>query len=160
MASIASKIFENICEALASSPAAAYVPSTAYTGGLPNKVVKKGSKGTNVKHLQKFLNWCIHAGLKVDGSCGSKTVSAIKKFQKQYGLKQDGVFGSKCRAKARSIINSHAPAPIPTPVPAPTPAPATNKPPTIILPLFLQSFSFKLSLSFCTLFIIIFPFLL
>lgn len=126
MASIASKIFENICEALASSPAAAYVPSTAYTGGLPNKVVKKGSKGTNVKHLQKFLNWCIHAGLKVDGSCGSKTVKAIKKFQKQYGLKQDGVFGSKCRAKARSIINSHAPAPIPTPVPTPAPAPATN----------------------------------
>lgn len=121
MASIASKIFENICEALATSTAAA--PTTAYTGGLPSKTVKKGSHGTDVKHLQKFLNWCIGAGLKVDGACGSKTVKAIKKFQKAYGLKQDGVFGSKSRAKAKSIVNAHKP---PQPAPTPTPQPTTN----------------------------------
>ena len=68
---------------------AAYKPSTPYTGELPTKTVKKGSKGSNVKKLQKFLNWCIKAGLKVDGVCGDKTVKAIKKFQKQYGLKAD-----------------------------------------------------------------------
>ena len=62
---------------------AAYDPSTPYTGKLPTKTVKKGSKGTNVKRVQKFLNWCIKAKLKVDGSCGKNTVAAIKKFQKQ-----------------------------------------------------------------------------
>ena len=123
MASIASKIFENICEALATSTAAA--PTTAYTGGLPSKTVKKGSHGTDVKHLQKFLNWCMKSGLKVDGSFGSKTKTAVKKFQKQYGLKQDGVFGSKSRAKAKAIVNAHKP-PQPAPTPTPTPQPATN----------------------------------
>lgn len=123
MASIASKIFENICEALATSTAAA--PTTAYTGGLPSKTVKKGSHGTDVKHLQKFLNWCMKSGLKVDGSFGSKTKTAVKKFQKQYGLKQDGVFGGKSRAKAKSIVNAHKP-PQPAPTPTPTPQPTTN----------------------------------
>ena len=103
---------------------ASYTPSTPYTGGLPTKVVKKGSKGTNVKKVQKFLNWCIKAGLKVDGACGDKTVKAIKKFQKQYGLKADGVFGSKSRAKAKKIVAAHNPAPTPAPIPTPAPAPA------------------------------------
>lgn len=115
MATITSKIFENICEALATSEAAAYTPSTPYTGGLPSGMVKKGSKGTDVKHVQKFLNWAIKAGLSVDGICGSKTVSAIKKFQKQNGLSQDGIFGPKTKAKAQAIINAHKPAPVPTP---------------------------------------------
>ena len=125
MASTISKIFENIAEAFATSAAAAYTPTTPYTGGLPSKTVKKGSHGTDVKHLQKFLNWCIKAGLKVDGACGSKTVKAIKKFQKAYGLKADGVFGSKSRAKAKAIVNAHKP-PQPAPTPTPTPTPTTN----------------------------------
>ena len=103
---------------------AAYDPSTPYTGKLPTKTVKKGSKGTNVKRVQKFLNWCIKAKLKVDGSCGKNTVAAIKKFQKQYKLKVDGVFGSQSRAKAKKIIAAHQPVPAPAPTPAPTPAPA------------------------------------
>ena len=115
MATTRSKIYEAICEALLSSQAAAYTPTTPYTGGLPNKTVKKGGKGTDVKHVQNFLNWAIKAGLSVDGICGSKTVSAIKAFQKQYGLKQDGAFGSKTKAKAQAIVNAHKPTPAPTP---------------------------------------------
>ena len=102
---------------------AAYDPSTPYTGKLPTKTVKKGSKGTNVKRVQKFLNWCIKAKLKVDGSCGKHTVAAIKKYQKQYKLKVDGVFGSQSRTKAKKIIAAHQPAPAPAPTPAPAPAP-------------------------------------
>lgn len=115
MATILSKIHENISEALLSAQAAAYTPSKAYTGGLPSKTLKKGSKGTDVKHLQTFLNWCIKAGLKVDGSYGSKTKAAVKRFQKQYKLKQDGIFGPKSKAKALSIVNAHKPKPIPAP---------------------------------------------
>lgn len=126
MATIRSKIYENICEALLSSQAAVYVPTTAYKGSLPSKTVRKGSKGTNVKHVQTFLNWCMKSGLKVDGSCGSKTVAAIKKFQKQYKLKVDGVFGVKSKAKAQSIVNAHKPKPAPTPAPAPKPVVNTN----------------------------------
>lgn len=122
MATITSKIYEGISEALLSAQASAYIPKTAYTGKLPTKTVKKGSKGTDVKHVQTFLNWAIHAGLKVDGSCGKNTTAAIKKYQKQYKLKVDGVFGSQSRKKAQSIIDAHKP----KPTPQPTPAPATT----------------------------------
>ena len=75
-----------------------------YSGSLPTKTVKKGSKGENVKNVQTFLNWCIKAGLVVDGVCGSKTVSAIKKYQRRYGLSRDGIFGSKSRSMAKYLI--------------------------------------------------------
>lgn len=102
----------------------AYTPSTPYTGKLPSKTVKKGSKGADVKAVQTFLNWCIKAGLKVDSKCGKKTVAAIKRYQKQYGLAQDGKFGPASLKKAKAIVKAHAPAPKPTP--APTPAPTTG----------------------------------
>ena len=94
---------------------ASIYPSSAYKGALPNKTVKKGSKGSDVKAVQTFLNWCIKSGLTVDGICGTKTVKAIKKFQKQYKLKADGIFGAKSKAKAKSIISKYAPKPTPKP---------------------------------------------
>ena len=93
----------------ASVKATTYKPSAPYTKGLPNKTVKKGSKGTNVKHVQTFLNWCINAKLSVDGSCGKHTVAAIKKYQKTYKLKVDGIFGSQSLKKAKAIVAQYAP---------------------------------------------------
>ena len=122
MATTLSKIYENISEALLSAQAAAYTPSTPYTGKLPTKTVKKGSRGADAKAVQTFLNWCIKAGLKTDSYCGSKTTAAIRRWQKAYKIKVDGVFGSQSRKKAQSIIDAHKPKPTPTPAPAPTPA--------------------------------------
>lgn len=85
-----------------------YKITKPYTGKLPSKTVKKGSKGADVKAVQAFLNWCLGTKLKVDGKAGSKTVSAIKKFQKKYGLAQDGKFGSASRKKASEIIKKYA----------------------------------------------------
>lgn len=99
---------------------AAYTPTKPYTGKLPTKVVRKGSSGASVKAVQTFLNWCINAGLKVDGSAGKATVKAIKKYQKKYGLKKDGIFGGKCLAKAKKIVAKYAPKPAPTPTPTKT----------------------------------------
>lgn len=84
-----------------------YRPTTPYTGTLPKATVKDGSKGDDVKACQTFLNWCINAGLSVDGNAKSKTVKAIKVFQKTYGLGVDGSFGSKSRAKAAEIVKAH-----------------------------------------------------
>lgn len=94
---------------------AAIYPSKPYTGALPNGTVKKGSRGTDARAVQQFLNWCIKAGLATDSYCGSKTVAAIKKYQKQYNLKVDGVFASQSKAKAKTIIAKYA-------VPAPAPS--------------------------------------
>lgn len=110
---------------------AAYNPSTPYKGKLPAKTVKKGLKGANVKYLQQFLNWAMKAKLKVDGYCGSKTVSAIKQFQKRYGLKVDGVFGPASLKKAKAIVKAHQPKSTskvtPKPASKPTPKPTPKK---------------------------------
>lgn len=56
-----------------------------------------------IKLLQKFLNWAIDAGLKVDGQYGEKTMAAVRKFQGTYRLTIDGKFGKKSLAKAKKI---------------------------------------------------------
>jgi peptidoglycan hydrolase-like protein with peptidoglycan-binding domain len=68
------------------------------------KSVKLKSKGTEVKTVQRFLNYWMGSKLDVDGICGAATVAAIKKFQKHYGLTVDGIFGAKSVAKARDLI--------------------------------------------------------
>lgn len=66
-------------------------------------VLRKGSTGSQVKKLQANLN---HVGIRVngkalalDGSFGSLTRSAVKKFQKKVGLTQDGSYGPKTYKK-------------------------------------------------------------
>ena len=58
---------------------------------------------TQIKRLQRFLNWAIGANLTVDGKYGEKTKAAVMKFQKLYGLKVDGAFGTKSLAKAKKV---------------------------------------------------------
>jgi len=76
---------------------------SAYTGTFPKGTLKKGSKGNEVKNLQKFLNWYGNYGLVIDGSFGKKTEKAVKAFQKATGLTVDGIFGPKSLTKAKSI---------------------------------------------------------
>ena len=79
----------------------------AYTGTFPTLpsrgYFRKGDKGTQVKNLQKFLNWSGGYGLVVDGDFGVKTLAAVKDFQKKNGLDVDGLFGKKSLAKAKAI---------------------------------------------------------
>ena len=51
--------------------------------------IKLGSKGEDVKTLQKYL------GLVADGNFGTKTDKAVKEWQKSKGLTPDGVIGQK-----------------------------------------------------------------
>jgi len=62
--------------------------------------VQKGSKGNDVKLLQRLLksNGCKGAdgkALTIDGDCGTNTAHAIKAYQKKKGLSVDGVAGPK-----------------------------------------------------------------
>lgn len=70
----------------------------------PTITLKYGMTGEQVKRLQKCLNKTIKAGLAVDGSFGAKTLAAVKKFQKKYGLEVDGIAGPITRAKIKSLI--------------------------------------------------------
>lgn len=73
-----------------------------YKGEIPKSTLKKGSKGKNVKKLQKFLNWYGKYGLSVDGKFGNNTKKALKKFQKSEGLAQNGVYNKKTYTKVKS----------------------------------------------------------
>lgn len=64
---------------------------------------KKGDKGTQVKNLQKFLNWYGGYKLTVDGDFGSNTYAAVRNFQSNEKLTIDGLFGKNCLTKAKTI---------------------------------------------------------
>ena len=56
---------------------------------------KYGSNGEEVKQIQtKLKRWGYYTG-SVDGIYGTKTVSAVKSFQKKNGLTVDGIAGPK-----------------------------------------------------------------
>lgn len=80
-------------------PTVPTTPTTTTTGGgatpYPGTALRYGSKGEMVKIVQKSLNDAIRAGLKVDGSFGPATRTAVMNFQKKKGLSQDGVVGPK-----------------------------------------------------------------
>lgn len=70
--------------------------------------LKKGSKGTQVKNLQKYLNWYFKddkdlKALKVDGDFGSITTGRVKLFQRQQKLEIDGVVGKQTVAKMKGV---------------------------------------------------------
>ena len=73
-----------------------------YTGVIPTPTLKNGSAGDRVKSLQKFLNWYGKYNLAIDGKYGSKTASALKKFQKAEGIASDGIYGKNSHAKAKA----------------------------------------------------------
>jgi len=56
--------------------------------------LKKGSKGEDVKTLQKALTK-FGFSLSADGDFGAKTETAVKGFQKSKGLSTDGIVGPK-----------------------------------------------------------------
>ena len=63
----------------------------------------KGDTFTDVKKLQKFLNWYGGYKLKEDYIFGSATDKAVRDFQKKTGLAVTGKFGADELKKARAI---------------------------------------------------------
>jgi peptidoglycan hydrolase-like protein with peptidoglycan-binding domain len=74
-----------------------------------NQVLKKGSKGDAVHYLQQQLVDNFKAKISPDGDFGSKTKSATQKFQKDAGLKEDGVVGKNTWTKLDSKASSKPP---------------------------------------------------
>lgn len=75
---------------------------------LGDRIIKRGVKGDDVVELQTAL---LKLGYDLgaygaDGDCGSKTVSAIKNFQKDNGLSDDGEYGPKSHAKMMEILSA------------------------------------------------------
>lgn len=69
--------------------------------------LKEGSKGENVKIMQRGLNKAMGAELSEDGIFGPNTKTAVIAFQKSTKtLKVDGIYGPKTHAELSKEINS------------------------------------------------------
>lgn len=76
----------------------ATVAITNHNSKVAEAVSRFGSSGNEVKQIQtKLKNWGYYKG-DIDGIYGSKTVSAVKYFQRKNGLTVDGIAGSKTLA--------------------------------------------------------------
>jgi peptidoglycan hydrolase-like protein with peptidoglycan-binding domain len=70
--------------------------------------LRYGSRGKCVELLQTYLNATLsHAGItiNVDGIFGSKTLEAIKFFQKSRGLSVDGIVGANTWSSLENEVN-------------------------------------------------------
>ena len=74
-------------------------------------ILKKGSHGPEVKRLQELLNQADRKKnfgnpppLDADSEFGPNTETAVKNFQKFYGLTIDGVAGPKTWAKLDEVV--------------------------------------------------------
>ena len=74
--------------------------SITYTEAITPTLLKKGSRGDNVKVMQTLLikagYSCGSAG--ADGIFGNDTLFALKSFQQDHGLTADGIYGPKSKA--------------------------------------------------------------
>lgn len=85
-------------------PSKPVVKKQGYTGKMPTVTLKKGSKGKQVKYLQKFLNWYNPKNkLSIDGVFGKYTLAAVKDFQKKQNLVVDGIVGIKTRNEMHGV---------------------------------------------------------
>jgi TP901 family phage tail tape measure protein len=64
--------------------------------------LKKGSRGEDVKKLQRALNALGYNAGSVDGVFGSNTYNAVKAFQKAMGISADGIVGKNTKAKFKT----------------------------------------------------------
>lgn len=58
------------------------------------KQIKSGSTGSAVRKLQILLNGLGYSCGSVDGSFGTRTLTAVKAYQKAQGIAQDGIVGA------------------------------------------------------------------
>lgn len=67
--------------------------------------LKKGSTGSDVRELQTKLNTLGYSCGKVDGIFGTKTLTAVKRFQQAYKLAVDGIVGKNTYRKLAEALS-------------------------------------------------------
>lgn len=72
-------------------------------------ILKVGSSGSDVYELQGRLKYLGYYNGKIDGQFGTTTKNAVTWFQWKFGLKSDGVVGSKTKLKLWEATKSWKP---------------------------------------------------
>ena len=100
-------------------------PTPTPTVAPPEKSLKNGDTGPDVKTLQRRLKELKYYKSTVDGKMGKSTVKALKDFQEANGLEADGVAGKATYAilfSDTALAKGVTPTPVPTETVTPAPA--------------------------------------
>ena len=76
------------------------------TQGTSSRLLRRGSRGSDVKDLQQRLKSKGYHKYSVDGIFGFRTEQSVKNFQKANGLVADGIVGSATMEKLKSSNSS------------------------------------------------------
>ena len=79
------------------------VPSASTAGAAH---IVKGDIVANIKAVQTRLSDLGYYNYKIDGLWGWRTTNAVKNFQRDYGLTQDGIVGSWTERSLKITLNS------------------------------------------------------
>jgi N-acetylmuramoyl-L-alanine amidase len=93
-----------VCLSLAIAVFFAFVPSSTYSHA---KVLKVGSRGGDVYDLQGRLAYLGYYKAKIDGHFGWKTYNSVRSFQREFGMKVDGVVGPKTKQKLLNATKNY-----------------------------------------------------
>ena len=74
-------------------------------GVLARNFCRLGSKGSHVWQLQQYLVRLNYLKTAPTGYYGRQTLLAVKSFQRDYGLKADGIYGSVTEAVLKRAVN-------------------------------------------------------
>ncbi|MBN3526254.1 spore cortex-lytic enzyme [Paenibacillus apiarius] len=102
-------IWITICMVFALFGAYQYKHMTDSAATFSNATIKHGSTGQDVNELQGRLKFLGYYDGKVDGVFGSATLESVKWFQWKFGMKADGVVGSKTKVKLYNATKNWKP---------------------------------------------------
>lgn len=89
------KALATTCSGASTTPLAAFLAGTT--------PLRKGATGAAVWELQAFLRLQGYAPGPIDGKFGNLTYQAVRAFQHDHGLAEDGVAGTATRAAIRTM---------------------------------------------------------
>ncbi|WP_088227199.1 spore cortex-lytic enzyme [Desulfosporosinus sp. FKB] len=72
-------------------------------GALGDRLLGRGSSGPDVQEMQKGLAQLGYGVGPIDGKFGTKTEAAIRNFQKDHGIKVDGLAGTKTISELKRL---------------------------------------------------------
>lgn len=73
------------------------------------RILKRGSRGIDVRELQSRLKFIGFYTGKIDGIFGERTYRAVRLFQYEFGLKIDGIAGYKTQEKLKAATKKYNP---------------------------------------------------
>lgn len=86
-------------------------PTTIQDNQAPfaGRILKRGSRGVDVRELQSRLKFVGFYTGKIDGVFGTRTYRAVRLFQYEFGLRIDGIAGFQTQQKLKAATKNYNP---------------------------------------------------